>query len=178
MPPNDKRVAAGTGDFIDNPFIAMNQTFLVIADRGRLRMFSVEAAGARQRLTSLADTEMVEPRLKISEKYADQAGRRDNPGDSMEFGSTNEQLTIGLEEDKRLFEHIGKSINALLHEHAAERWLFAAPSEVNAAILQHVDSSLKAGLEENLKLDLVNVPNDELAQHFRINLGATTETNR
>jgi hypothetical protein len=157
----------------------MSQLFIVIADRGRLRMFSAESTEARLRLRSLADTQLVEPRLKTSEKYADQAGRRDNPGDAMTFGSTNEQLTVGIEEDKRIFEHLGKSINALLHEHAAERWVFAAPSEVNNAILESVDASLKARLEENLKLDLVNVPTDEVAGHFNINLGPTaTEPKR
>ena len=70
-------------------------------------------------------------------------------------------------------------MNALLQEHHVERWYFAAPSEVNSAILEHVDSSFKAGLEENIKLDLVNVDMENLAGHFNIGLGpATTEANR
>ncbi|HYF34474.1 MAG TPA: host attachment protein [Prosthecobacter sp.] len=156
----------------------MAHPFIVIADRGRLRMFSVEQVAAHLRLRPLADTQMVEPRLKTSEKYSDQAGSRDNPGDGMQFSGTDEQLTVGLEEDKRLFEHIGKSINALLHEHAVERWVFAAPAEVNAAILQHVEGKLKDRLEENVKRDLVNVDLENLARHFTIKLGTATEEAR
>jgi hypothetical protein len=157
----------------------MAQPFIILADRGRVRMFAVEEVTGRHRLRSVADTLMVEPRLKISEKYADHAGARSHTGNgAIDFKNSDEQLGIGREEDKRLFEFIGDKINALLQEHGVERWHFAAPSESNASILEHVDPRLRSRLGENVKKDLVNVEIDNIAGHFNISLTLKAEARR
>jgi hypothetical protein len=153
----------------------MTSSFIVVADRGRLRMFAIENDAGSERLTSLADSLLVEPRLKASEKNSDRAGARDNSGDGIPATSTGEQMLAEREAEKRMLKFIGDSINALLHEHDVRRWLFAAPPEVHAAILDHVDSQFKNCLEESIKLDLVNVPIAELAQHFRLGQHAETD---
>jgi hypothetical protein len=157
----------------------MAQPFIILADRGRLRMFAVEEVTGRRRLRSVADTLMVEPRLKISEKYADHAGARSPGGNgSIDFKNSDEQLGISREEDKRLFEFIGQNINALIQEHGVERWHFAAPSESNAAILEQVDPRYRARMGDNVKKDLVNVEVDNIADHFNINLTLKAEARR
>ena len=144
----------------------MPTPFIIVADRGRLRMFASEKVNGRQRLRSLADARLVEPHLKASEKYSDQAGARSNNGDGLDFKGSDENMRLGIEEDKRIFEQVGHRINALLHEHAAERWMFAAPAEINGSILNFVEKPLVAKLQRNLQRDLVNVEPADLPSHF------------
>jgi len=126
----------------------MAPPFIVIADRGHLKFLAVETAGERQRFRTLSDTLMVEPRLKISERYSDQAGALQNSGD-------------------------GHGINALLEEHAVERWAFAAPPEHNAAILDQVLPHWRQRLGKNVQRNLVNSDQETVAKNFDVRLTLT-----
>ncbi|MDZ4286823.1 MAG: host attachment protein [Prosthecobacter sp.] len=154
----------------------MATPFIVVADRGRLRMFSVETVGPRHRLRSLADVQPIASHLKIGEKYTDQAGARDNSGDALNAKGTLEKPRIAIEENKRLLEWLGKNITTLLREHGAENWMFAAPPEVNNAILEYVDSALKTRLTKNISRDLVNSDIENVAKQFGISLQAPPGT--
>ena len=151
----------------------MAPPFIVIADRGHLKFLAVETAGERQRFRTLSDTLMVEPRLKISERYSDQAGALQNSGDGINASSTPEQLRAGIEENKRLYERIGHGINALLEEHAVERWAFAAPPEHNAAILDQVLPHWRQRLGKNVQRNLVNSDQETVAKNFDVRLTLT-----
>jgi len=45
-------------------------------------------------------------------------------------------------------------------------WSFAAPAEINPAILDRVPADLRKILDHNVKRDLVKIPANSLLQHF------------
>lgn len=133
-------------------------------------MFSVETAGPRHRLRSLADVKPVGSHLKAEDKYSDNKGARDNAGDGLDAKGTLEKPRLAIEENKRLLEWLGQNITTLLQEHDASSWMFAAPPEVNKAILENVSPALRACLGKNVTRDLVNANVTDLAKHFDISL--------
>jgi hypothetical protein len=146
----------------------MPAIFIVIADRGHLRMFSKdkEDVAGRCRFRAITDLHMKEVHQKADDKYTDQAGSFGNPGVGVDAKGSSERMGVGLEDEKRLLERIGRQITALLQEHGAERWMFAAPSEINATILSHVDPVWNERLVHNVPRDLVHVQMDGLEVHF------------
>ena len=70
------------------------------------------------------------------------------------------------EEEARLFRHIGEQISEFLRKHRPERWSFAAASEINLGILEHVAPGWRERLTRNIKSDLAKIPVGSLLQHF------------
>jgi len=54
----------------------------------------------------------------------------------------------------------------LLQEYDVDHWMFAAPQEINAAILDHVETRWNDRLERNIFRDLVNQEASVLEEHF------------
>lgn len=143
-------------------------TFIIVADRGRLRMFSLDNSTEHPHLQPITDLRQTESHLKAGDKYSDRAGSFGNTSSAVQSTGAKENMGIELEEEKRLFTRIGQQITTLLQEHGAQRWLFAASAEINAAILDHVDPVWHASLERNIYRDLVHLDGDALQLHFGI----------
>jgi Protein required for attachment to host cells len=75
------------------------------------------------------------------------------------------------EEDSRLFKAIAQQIEGILRRNRPLSWAFAAPAEINPAILQHIAKDLHKILDQNVKHDLTKVPGHSLLEHF----GLTTD---
>lgn len=142
-------------------------SFLVIADRGQLKAFEVEnnpTHGPAPRLVSALDFN--EPRERYAEKFTDQAGAFPDGATNGQGNSIAERTKLAAEGEMRAFRTIAGEITELLKQHRPARWAFAAPSEINGAILDGLAPELKASLALNLPRDLVNTDPGELLGHF------------
>lgn len=141
--------------------------FIILADRGQLKAFKIERTperGGSMRLISAIKIE--EPRQRYAEKFTDQAGAFPNGGTNGQGNSIAERMPLEAEGEMRTFRTLAGGITDLLTEHRPERWAFAAPSEINGAILDGLAPELKASLTVNLPRDLVNTDAAELLGHF------------
>jgi hypothetical protein len=109
-------------------------------------------------------SEFSEGRQKLSEQLTDKAGAF--PAGNGQATAAAERMTLTAELEMRTFRHIVERITALLREHHPETWAFAAPSEINGAILDGLDPALRGRLKQNLTRDLTRIPADELVEHF------------
>src|SRR4051794_28020333 len=110
--------------------------FIIVADRGQLKAYRVERSDAGHlspRLLLARD--YAEPQQRFAEKFTDQAGAFPNGGSAGQGNSIAERMQLTAEGEMRAFRTIAGEITALLAEHRPERWGFAAPSEINGAIL-------------------------------------------
>ncbi|MEZ0276890.1 MAG: host attachment protein [Roseimicrobium sp.] len=142
---------------------------IIAADRGRLVAYTPNQFGS---LKALQSEEIPEGLNKLSEQVTDQAGRfpksgpnRGNGGNST-VTSSAESLPLEAEMEMKSFRKVAASIESLVNQRQPKTWGFAAPSEINGAILDGVDAKVKQNLATNLRLDLVNVPADQIAKRF------------
>jgi hypothetical protein len=75
------------------------------------------------------------------------------------------QMTLVAELDVRCFRHIAERIISVIGQFRGT-WAFAAPSEINGAILDGLPKGLKDRLKLNLARDLTHTPAIQLCNHF------------
>lgn len=139
--------------------------FLVIADRGRMKAYEThEPLEGGCSLRVLEDIQMLEPHQKFEARYTDRAGAF--PAGASAGNSSGERLNLESETRLRIFRQLAEKLTEWLKKHGPRRWAFAAPSEINDAILNGLDADLKGRLVKNLRADLVNVPTHTLLRHF------------
>src|SRR5262245_37943902 len=125
--------------------------FVVVADRGNFKAFAIEPTqvhGPAPRL--LESIEFTDARQDFSDRFSDQAGGFPNAGTQGKGNSHAERLSLETELDLRLFRQISEHLNKLLEDKNPKRWGFAAPAEINGALLERVDSKWKERLTANL----------------------------
>jgi hypothetical protein len=145
-------------------------SLIILADRGKLKAFSVERIlGATPHLQLVRQVNVAEPRQCAAEKFTDQAGAFPNGGWLGTGNSTAERMLADAEEEIRTFREIAGEIVALLRKYQPDQWGFAAPSEINGAILDGLPAEHRQTLAQNLPRDLVNVPPNHLSLHFERN---------
>jgi hypothetical protein len=66
----------------------------------------------------------------------------------------------------RLLRQVGQKITQLIEQHQPARWSFAAPAEINGAILQQLSPECLQKLSHNLKRDLVKTEPRGLLPYF------------
>ena len=103
---------------------------------------------------------------KIGEQVTDQAGGFPNTGTQGHGNASAERMSLTAELEIRTFKKIARRIEELCSQHQPDSWGFAAPSEINGAILDNLDHAWSDKLSINLKLDLTGVPSSEVAQRF------------
>jgi hypothetical protein len=111
-------------------------------------------------------TEFAEGQQTLQEQFTDKAGSFPAGGTNGQGNSAPERMSLTAELEMRTFRQAAQRIIALLGEHRPESWGFAAPSEINGAILDGLPPHLLARLAENLPLDLTRTPADRLLEHF------------
>jgi len=142
-------------------------SFLIVADRGRLVAYTCESrnqGGAFPRV--VAEVTFSEGHERFSESLTDQAGSFPNTGTSGRGNAAAERLTLINEMDVQNFRRVGNCINHVLSSHHPTEWGFAAPSEINRAILEFVKPEFTGKLAQNLPKDLTKLPADELMVRF------------
>ena len=146
-------------------------SFLIVADRGNLKAFRLGEASPerRPRLELVEAFSIVAAHQKVSEMLTDQAGRFPVGSGGMSQGRHQNAISeshIDLETDRRIQKELAGHIDTILKREQPATWAFAAPSEINRAVLEKIAPALVAKLVENVPADLVNAQVNELAGHF------------
>ncbi len=141
--------------------------FIVVADRGIVKAYEVKNTpthGAIPRL--VLETNLKEAHERYRDKVTDQAGSFPAFGSGGNANAIAERQGIEAEEDARLFKSIAEQIEEIIRRYEPLHWSFAAPAEINPAILDRIPADLRKTLEHNVKRDLVKIPANSLLQHF------------
>jgi hypothetical protein len=147
-------------------FMSPIPPFLIVADRGRLRSYQVDRSvqNATPRLVESLD--FVEGRAQLRELVTDKMGAFPNGGTNGHGNSPSERMPLVEELSARTIRNVAGRMSAILQKHAPDRWGFAAPSQINGAILDELPDQWKVNLSTNLPLDLTRIPARELLHHF------------
>lgn len=142
-------------------------SFLIVADRGRLVAYTCESESQQGTVPQVvAEVTFTEAHENFSEKVTDQAGAFPDGGTAGQGNAAAERLTLINEMDLQNFRRVGNCINHVLSSHHPKEWGFAAPSEINRAILEYVKPEFTGKLAQNLPKDLTKVPAEELVRRF------------
>ena len=135
---------------------------LIVTDRGHFIAYRIYPDGNPEVLDHATFAEGVQ---KLSEQVTDRAGGFPNGGTEGKGNSAAERMTLVAEMEMRCFRHIGEHITNVLKSHEGP-WGFAAPSEINSAILDQLDKTYLTRLKINVPRDLARIPSVEIPQHF------------
>jgi len=142
-------------------------SFIVVADRGIVKAYEVRGTpkhGTAARL--VMESKLQEAHERYRDKVTDQAGAFPSTGSNGHANAIAERPKMEAEEDTRLFKSVAWQVKTVIRQHQPVSWSFAAPAEINSAILQFVPADLRKVLKQNLKHDLTKIPPDCLAEHF------------
>lgn len=139
---------------------------IIVADRGGLKAFKTSKERDEKSIELLEQFVIEEVLGDFSDKMSDVAGNFPIDGTAGKGHAASEKMTIKIEHEKRAIKKIIKDIEVVLKKHQPFVWDFAAASDINGAILDHLDISLKAHLRHNLKKDLMKIAPRDLVSHF------------
>ena len=141
--------------------------FFVVADRGHMKAYHIEQAAGRSPAATVAEKlDLEESRLKYDERFTDQAGAfpsRSAPGIA---NGIAERMSLEGENNARIYRHLAQHLTEWLKRYQPRFWGFAAPCEINHAVLHELAPDYRKNLVLNLKHDLVKVPVSELLQRL------------
>jgi hypothetical protein len=141
-------------------------SLLIVADRGCLKVFHVEETPSFGRMARLGETLTIDAAHgRYRDKFTDQAGAFPTGGTAGQGNSIGERMPLETEQDVRIFRILAGHITELLRDHQGT-WGFAAPSEINRAILDGLNPELRDRLTMNLASDLIHVEPSRLLRHF------------
>jgi hypothetical protein len=150
----------------------MNSSFFITADRGNLKAYRAEKApaGRSPRLELVEAISLADAHLSVTERFTDEAGSfptQTGAGSRQTMqGNSIAERHYDIEDDRRIMKQLAKHIGDILHREKPDGWSFAAPAEIHNAVISEVEPSLREQLLERLPRDLVNVPPDQLLEHF------------
>jgi len=141
---------------------------VIAANLGHLKAFQVEETPNRgQKLQLIEDIEFPEAHGRFQDKVTDLAGRFPvsngaHPGVQMSHAET---LTVDIEAERRLVKLVSEEIEKYTVD--AHSWYFAAASEIQHAILDHLKRPTREKLLRTVACDLTKTPAAEIQQHFQ-----------
>lgn len=145
----------------------MTSSLLIVTDRGSFKAYAVERTAQRGVMPRLLETfQIADAHGRYQDKVTDQAGAFPADGTAGQGNGMAERMTMETENEARINRLIAQQITSLLHQHQLENWSFAAPSEINGAILDNLSPDLRARLENNLPRNLVKIDPVDLLAHF------------
>jgi hypothetical protein len=141
--------------------------FFVVADRGHIKAYHIEqSAGCSAAATLAEKLDLDEAHLKYEKRFTDQAGAfpsRSAPGIA---NGAAERMSMEGENNVRIYKHLAQQLVEWLKRYQPKFWGFAAPCEINHAVLHELPPEYHKNLILNLKHDLVKVPAAELLQRL------------
>jgi hypothetical protein len=114
----------------------------------------------------VAEVTFSEGHERLSQQVTDQAGSFPAAGTTGRGNAAAERMSLIEEMDAQNFRRVGNCINHVLSSHHPEDWGFAAPSEINRAILEFVKPEFTGTLAQNVPKDLTKVPPYEVVERF------------
>jgi hypothetical protein len=144
-------------------------SFIVVTDRGTVKAFELQQTpnhGLAARL--VMEKKLQEAHERCRDRFTDQAGAFPSDGSNGHGNAVAERPKMATEEDNRLFKAIAREVDRVIREYQPLSWSFAAPAEINSAILQYVPADLHRTLKQNVKRNLARIPCAQLAGHFPV----------
>ena len=139
--------------------------FIIVADRGSVKAYRVEETANRGRVPRLVDSAgFPEAHERLKDKVTDKAGA--SPVRAGHSNSVAEKKNLEAEISARLVRQLSQYVGKVVLQHQPVRWSFAAPSEINAAVLNQIPPDLLQRLTHNVKRNLVKLEPRELLTHF------------
>jgi hypothetical protein len=141
-------------------------SFLIVADRGRLRCYRVENTGRSSTPRLVESLDMIEGRQQLRELVTDRMGAFPAGGTLGQGNSPTERMGLVEEISLRTIRNLAGRMAEILDKHRPAEWGFAAPSHFNGMILDEMPQRWKDRLAQNLPLDLTRIPASDLLEHF------------
>lgn len=141
-------------------------SLLFVADRGRFLTYTLDRTASRPRLDLIDVIELDEGRRRLGEQLTDRAGSFPVAGTGGQANGAAERMTLTAELEMRTFRDLAEQIILRVEERLPDTWGFAAPSEINGAILDGLPTDVQRRLTCNVKADLTNTPPQDLLKHF------------
>ena len=135
----------------------MNTLLIVTADRGHMDVYCPQQDGFLRGFDSL---DVRGGRTTATELNTDKA--KSFPGTGA-FGHGGVTSGMDAEMEKRSLRKIAEHITEVCDRLQPKAWAFAAPAEVNGAVLDGLEPELKSRLAVNLKTDGVHASSREIA---------------
>ena len=137
---------------------------LIVTDRGHFVAYRLHPEGAAEVIDHTTFTEGVE---KLGAQVTDKEGsfQTGSGGATGKVHASGERLHLVAELEHRCIRLIAERVQKLLHEYTG-LWAFAAPAEINGAIIELLPHDIVARLRINLPKDLARIPSNEVPQHF------------
>lgn len=136
---------------------------LLVTDRGHFVAYRLHPDARAEVIDHATFTEGVE---KIGAQVTDREGSFQSGGSgSGKVHAAGERLHLVAELEQRCVRLISERISKLLQEYSG-LWGFAAPSEINGAIIEHLPADIVSRLRINLPKDLARIPSHEIPEHF------------
>jgi hypothetical protein len=139
---------------------------LIVADRGRLLAYAVDESPRGPAPILLNAVHFAEGQQRLGEQVTDKAGAFPMAGSGTHQNSAAERMKLVAELEMRTFRRAATCIAQLVKDLQPESWGFAAPSEINGAILDGIEPTVRARLAQNVARDLTNTPREKLLGHF------------
>jgi hypothetical protein len=138
-------------------------TLLIVADRGALKAYQIEKTEHHKPAAHLIDSFSVdEAHKRYQDLYSDMAGGFPSLATAGQGNGTAERMKLAAENEMKCFRKLAHHLGQLLQKLRPERWDFAAPSEINGAIIDGLSAECKKTLHKRIPRDLVNTPAADL----------------
>ena len=147
-------------------------SLVIVADRGSLKAYRVtETPNRGPSLQLVRAFDLTDAHGRYQDKLTDMAGRF-SVGDGganggRQMSSISERQDLETETDRRIFKQLADNIGEVVKEQGSEGWSFAAPSEIQPAIVELLPREVRDRIVEHVRADLVNLPVAQLAGRFR-----------
>jgi hypothetical protein len=149
----------------------MKKKIILTTDLGTFKAFEVieQLHASSPSLEHLDSFETVFADDRISRRLADQAGQFSKGAMSfaaINDGANGERHNIQLEDQRRSLAIVASRMEEIVSHPDVDSCCFAAPSEINGAILERLSPAAKAKITRNLKCNLVNATRNDLIDRF------------
>lgn len=145
-----------------------NPHFVVLLDRGHLRIYSAEhPVGVREtRYVAVDAVDFTDGMKSYSSNDSDQAGRFPGSKGRPAGMSIDERLPMRTERDAKLADQMAERINRFFEAHPNATWDYSAGPALHKDVLERVNPGFRQRLSRTLTKDLVNQPANDLRTHF------------
>ncbi|MFT3784427.1 MAG: host attachment protein [Nibricoccus sp.] len=144
----------------------MNERFIVVADKGHLKIYQEPSDPQKPSLLDVFSVDFPEGKEDYFEGDSAPAGRFPGSKGRPDGMSIDERLPMKEEHERRIVKLISDQINHFMFERPEAEWRFAAPEEIENEILNYIETSVRTRLLGTVSKDLVNTPRQELYSHF------------
>jgi hypothetical protein len=144
---------------------------IVLTDLGSFKAYRMEEDGysSSPRLETVDVFRSIYGDDRISKQVSDQAGQftKNAPGFFSSHDQSNgERHNIWLENERRSVKQVAEAMSELLNDGEFDSCYFAASSEINDAIIEHLAPQARAKIEKNVHCNLVNAKREDILGHF------------